>query len=85
MNTSKQISKVVLDTKFQTIVNHLLLIICRVVIETMKEVDSERKCYRMIGGILVEGTVKEILPNLMTNSEEVSSELLWILFLFFSD
>jgi prefoldin subunit 2 len=42
-----------------------------VVIETLKEVDGGRKCYRMIGGILVEGTVKEILPNIITNSEQL--------------
>ncbi|NXS63277.1 PFD2 protein, partial [Brachypteracias leptosomus] len=30
------------------------------VIETLREVDPTRKCYRMVGGILVERTVKEI-------------------------
>jgi len=35
-----------------------------VVIETLKNVDSERKCFRMVGGILSERTVKEVLPEL---------------------
>jgi len=47
----------------------------RVVIETLKEVDGGRKCYRMIGGILVEGTVKEILPNLQTNSDQLKQTI----------
>lgn len=54
-------------------VNFGLIFYSRVVIETLKEVDGGRKCYRMIGGILVEGTVKEILPNLITNSEQVNT------------
>jgi len=47
----------------------------KVVIETLKEVDGGRKCYRMIGGILVEGTVKEILPNLVTNSDQLKQTI----------
>ncbi|ODM94930.1 Prefoldin subunit 2 [Orchesella cincta] len=47
----------------------------KVVIETLKEVDGERKCYRMIGGILVEGNVKEILPNLITNSDHLKQAI----------
>jgi len=43
----------------------------KIVIEALKETDAERKCFRMIGGILVEGTVKEVLPNLVTNSEKM--------------
>jgi len=43
----------------------------KIVIEALKETDAERKCFRMIGGILVEGTVKEVLPNLITNSEKM--------------
>ncbi|UZJ51373.1 hypothetical protein CBS101457_000693 [Exobasidium rhododendri] len=42
----------------------------RAVIETLQEtqkVSPERKCFRMIGGVLVERNVKEVLPALETN------------------
>lgn len=42
------------------------------VIDTLKEVDEARKCYRMVGGVLVERTVKEVLPALESNKEQVS-------------
>ena len=42
------------------------------VIDTLKEVDETRKCYRMVGGVLVERTVKEVLPALENNKEQVN-------------
>ncbi|KAM6226096.1 LOW QUALITY PROTEIN: prefoldin subunit 2 [Porphyrio hochstetteri] len=42
------------------------------VIETLREVDPTRRCYRMVGGILVERTVKEVLPALESNKEQIS-------------
>ncbi|NXN12703.1 PFD2 protein, partial [Indicator maculatus] len=42
------------------------------VIETLREVDPTRRCYRMVGGILVERTVKEVLPALENNKEQIS-------------
>uniref|UniRef100_A0A3P9IT50 Prefoldin subunit 2 n=1 Tax=Oryzias latipes TaxID=8090 RepID=A0A3P9IT50_ORYLA len=42
------------------------------VIETLKEVDPSRKCYRLVGGVLVERTVKEVLPALENNKEQIS-------------
>lgn len=42
------------------------------VIDTLKEVDETRKCFRMVGGVLVERTVKEVLPALENNKEQVS-------------
>ncbi|XP_075049343.1 prefoldin subunit 2 [Mixophyes fleayi] len=42
------------------------------VIETLKDVDPSRKCYRMVGGILVERTVKEVLPALENNKEQIN-------------
>jgi Prefoldin subunit len=35
------------------------------------ENDPKRKCFRMIGGVLVERTVEEVVPNLQTNLEGV--------------
>jgi prefoldin subunit 2 len=39
--------------------------------EALKGADQDRKCYRMIGGVLVERTVKEVLPDLTVNAEKV--------------
>lgn len=47
------------------------------VIDTLKEVDETRRCYRMVGGVLVERTVKEVLPALENNKEQVGEILEW--------
>lgn len=44
------------------------------VIDTLKEVDPSRKCFRLVGGVLVERTVKEVLPALENNKEQVMDE-----------
>lgn len=41
----------------------------RLVLETLKPLPGERKCFRMINGVLVERTVKDVLPALQTNSD----------------
>ncbi|XP_038624655.1 prefoldin subunit 2 [Tachyglossus aculeatus] len=41
------------------------------VIDTLREVDATRRCYRMVGGVLVERTVKEVLPALESNKEQI--------------
>lgn len=43
----------------------------RTVIDTLKTVDSDRKCFRLIGGVLCEQTVKETLPNLIQNKDQL--------------
>jgi len=42
------------------------------VIETLKEIAPERRCYRMVGGVLVERTVAEVLPTLSTNKQQMT-------------
>ncbi|XP_028330418.1 prefoldin subunit 2 [Gouania willdenowi] len=42
------------------------------VIDTLKEVDPSRKCFRLVGGVLVERTVKEVLPALEANKQQIS-------------
>ncbi|XP_008318920.1 prefoldin subunit 2 [Cynoglossus semilaevis] len=42
------------------------------VIDTLKEVDHSRKCFRLVGGVLVERTVKEVLPALENNKEQIT-------------
>lgn len=44
-------------------------------IETLKEANSTeptRKCFRLVGGILVERTVQEVLPELVERFDSVS-------------
>ncbi|KAJ8281819.1 hypothetical protein COCON_G00043380 [Conger conger] len=42
------------------------------VIDTLQEVDPSRKCFRLVGGVLVERTVKEVLPALESNKGQIS-------------
>ncbi|XP_028154384.1 prefoldin subunit 2 [Diabrotica virgifera virgifera] len=43
----------------------------KMVIETLKNVNEDRKCFRLIGGILTERKVKDVLPVLVTNQEKL--------------
>lgn len=57
----------------------MLTPLCRLVIETLEPLPGDRKCFRLINGVLVERTVKEVLPALKTNSDglkQVLDELL---------
>ncbi|KAL9237630.1 hypothetical protein vseg_012156 [Gypsophila vaccaria] len=48
------------------------------VVNAIHPLDPSRKCFRMIGGVLVERTVKEVLPAVLRNKEgleEVISRL----------
>ncbi len=44
----------------------------RLVIETLNKLEPERKAFRLVGGILVERTVGEVLPTVTRNAEGVS-------------
>ncbi|XP_048476718.1 prefoldin subunit 2, partial [Rhincodon typus] len=44
---------------------------CRLVIDTLAEVDPDRRCFRMVGGVLVERTVREVLPALESNKQQL--------------
>lgn len=44
----------------------------RLVIKTLKETDQERKCFRLVGGVLLEKTVKDVVPTLETSVQGVS-------------
>ncbi|BAF29803.1 prefoldin subunit 2 [Oryza sativa Japonica Group] len=39
------------------------------VIGAIEPLDPSRRCYRMIGGVLVERTIKEVLPAVQRNKE----------------
>ncbi|CAH0388330.1 unnamed protein product [Bemisia tabaci] len=43
----------------------------KLVIDTLKDVEGDRKCYHAIGGILCEKTVKDVLPKLVDTSSKL--------------
>ncbi|SCU94603.1 LAME_0F08130g1_1 [Lachancea meyersii CBS 8951] len=47
----------------------------KVVLSTLKSADSGRKCYRMIGGALVETDVKSTLPVLETKENNLANTI----------
>lgn len=47
----------------------------RIVLNTLKGLEDDRRCYRLIGGVLVERTVAETRPEVQTNHEGVRSPL----------
>lgn len=47
----------------------------RLVLETLGPLPADRKCFRMINGVLVERTVKDVTPALQTNSEGLKKVL----------
>lgn len=40
-------------------------------IDTLKSVEEDRKCFRLIGGVLCERTVKSVLPQLNDAKEQL--------------
>ena len=44
-------------------------------LETLQPLPEDRKCFRMINGVLVERTVKDVVPALKTNSEGLKKVL----------
>ncbi|KAI9931809.1 hypothetical protein ASPWEDRAFT_169349 [Aspergillus wentii DTO 134E9] len=47
----------------------------KLVIETLDPLPKERKCFRMVNGVLVERTVQDVLPSLKTNSDGLKQVL----------
>ena len=47
----------------------------RLVLDTLRPLPGDRKCFRMINGVLVERTVKDVVPALETNSEGLAKVL----------
>ncbi|KAI0512541.1 Prefoldin beta-like protein [Xylaria bambusicola] len=45
------------------------------VLETLEPLSDDRKCFRMINGVLVERTVKDVVPALKTNAEGLKKVL----------
>lgn len=47
----------------------------RLVLETLEPLSGDRKCFRMINGVLTERTVTEVVPILKTNSDGLKKTL----------
>jgi len=47
----------------------------RLVLETLEPLPGDRKCFRMINGVLTERTVTEVVPILKTNSDGLKKAL----------
>ncbi|KAK6434241.1 hypothetical protein LTR95_009579 [Oleoguttula sp. CCFEE 5521] len=47
----------------------------KLVLETLTPLPSDRKCFRMINGVLVERTVGDVLPTLQSNADNMSKVL----------
>lgn len=47
----------------------------RLVIETLEPLPTDRKCFRMVNGVLVERTIQDVLPSLKTNSDGLKQVL----------
>lgn len=45
----------------------------KLVADALQQVDPERKCYRLQGGILVEQKVKEVIPALDESKEQLET------------
>lgn len=49
----------------------------RLVLAAMEPLDANRKCYRRIGGVLVESTVKDTQPVLLNNLQGVCFDIFY--------
>lgn len=67
-NTLQQIAQKIGDVEQETEEHKLVL-------ETLEPLAQDRKCFRMINGVLVERTVKDVVPALKTNSEGLKKVL----------
>ncbi|KAI8924428.1 Prefoldin [Entophlyctis helioformis] len=45
----------------------------QLVVDTMSPLDGSRKCFRLVGGVLVERTVKDVLPAVQQNQENITT------------
>ena len=49
----------------------------KLVIDTLSKLEPSRKAFRLVGGVLVERVVEEVLPAVTQNYEGVSSSILY--------
>merc|ERR1712031_86340 len=46
----------------------------QLVITTIKDMSDERRCYRLVNGVLVQRTVKEVRPTLQSTMENIMEQ-----------
>lgn len=51
----------------------------KLVVDTLSKLESERKAFRLVGGVLVERTVGDVLPAVSQNYEGVKLLILNVL------
>ncbi|KFD55537.1 hypothetical protein M514_03589, partial [Trichuris suis] len=44
----------------------------RIVLQTLSGLNEDRRCYRILGGVLIERKVKDIVPFLVSSEEHLS-------------
>lgn len=47
----------------------------RLVIDTLEPLPKDRKCFRLINGVLVERTIEDVIPSLRTNADGLKKVL----------
>ncbi len=52
-----------------------LLLLFRLVLRTLKDVEGSRKTYRLIGGVLAEQTAESVLPKIHTNKDNIAQTI----------
>nr|KAJ3420438.1 hypothetical protein HK105_005673 [Polyrhizophydium stewartii] len=45
----------------------------QMVVDTISPLEGDRKCFRLVGGVLVERTVKDVLPLVKQNMEGITN------------
>ncbi|KND04644.1 tubulin-binding prefolding complex subunit GIM4 [Spizellomyces punctatus DAOM BR117] len=45
----------------------------QLVVDTISPLEPERKCFRLVGGVLVERTVQDVLPAVKTNMDGIQN------------
>lgn len=55
--------------------NVLISLNFRLVLETLTPLSGNRKCFRLVNGVLMERTVSDVLPVLQTNADGLKKVL----------
>lgn len=48
-----------------------MVFVCRLVLSTISKMDAARKCYQLVGGVLVEKTIETVIPDVTFNRDRV--------------
>ena len=72
----QNIFKVYLDIEEEKKEHWYKLIYSSLVLDVIDILDSSRKCWRLVGGVLVEKTCGEIIPTLKANVEMVCPQFI---------